>query len=132
MLKQLSIAEQEPQLLEPARMLSACRPFPWSRKVYEANHCVFNMISCDNDFEKSFARFLDDAEDISAFAKLPQPFGFSIDYVDFDMNLRSYYPDFIALDSEGQHWLIETKGMESSEYPRKMQQLRTGVRTRLL
>ena len=118
-LKQLSIAEQEPQLLEPARMLSACQPFPWSRKVYEANHCVFNMIPCDNDFEKSFARFLDDAEDISAFAKLPQPFGFSIDYVDFGMNLRSYYPDFVALDSPGQHWLIETKGMESSEVSQK-------------
>ncbi len=118
-LKQLSIAEQEPQLLEPARMLSACQPFPWSRKVYEANHCVFNMIPCDNDFEKSFARFLDDAEDISAFAKLPQPFGFSIDYVDFGMNLRSYYPDFVALDSAGQHWLIETKGMESSEVSQK-------------
>jgi hypothetical protein len=113
------IAEQEPQLLEPARMLSACQPFPWSRKVYEANHCVFNMIPCDNDFEKSFARFLDDAEDISAFAKLPQPFGFSIDYVDFGMNLRSYYPDFVALDSAGQHWLIETKGMESSEVSQK-------------
>jgi type III restriction enzyme len=118
-LKQLSIAEQEPQLLEPARMLSACQPFPWSRKVYEANHCVFNMIPCDNDFEKSFARFLDTAEDISAFAKMPQPFGFSIDYVDFGMNLRSYYPDFVALDSAGQHWLIETKGMESSEVSQK-------------
>ena len=31
------------------------------------------------------------------------------------MNLRSYYPDFVALDSAGQHWLIETKGMESAE-----------------
>ncbi len=111
-LKQLSIADQEPQLLGPARMLSSCQPFPWSRKVYEANHCVFNMVPCDNDFEKSFAKFLDSADDIKAFAKLPQPFGFSIDYVDFGMNLRSYYPDFAAIDSEGQHWLIETKGME--------------------
>src|SRR5260370_34767528 len=100
-------------------MLYACQAFPWSRKVYEANHCVFHMISCDNDFEKSFARFLDDAEEISAFAKLPQPFGFSIDYVDFGMNLRSYYPDFVALDSAGQHWLIETEGKESSEGSQK-------------
>jgi hypothetical protein len=35
------------------------------------------------------------------------------------MNLRSYYPDFVALDSSGQHWLIETKGMESSEVSQK-------------
>jgi len=118
-LKQLSIADQEPQLLGPARMLSSCQPFPWSRKVYEANHCVFNMVPCDNDFEKAFAKFLDSADDIKAFAKLPQPFGFSIDYVDFGMNLRSYYPDFAAIDSEGRHWLIETKGMESSEVSQK-------------
>ena len=118
-LKQLSIADQVPELIVPARLLSSCPPFPWSRKVYEANHCVFNMVPCDNDFEKSFARFLDNADDISAFAKLPQPFGFSIDYVDFGMNLRSYYPDFVALDSAGQHWLIETKGMESAEVSQK-------------
>jgi type III restriction enzyme len=118
-LKQLSIAEQVPELVGPARMLSTCQPFPWSRKVYEANHCVFNMVPCDNDFERAFARFMDDAEDINAFSKLPQPFGFSIDYVDLGMNLRSYYPDFVALDSSGQHWLIETKGMESSEVLQK-------------
>ena len=118
-LKQASIADQEPELSTAARMLSSCQPFPWSRKVYEAVHCVFNMVPCDNDFEKSFAKFLDHADDITAFSKLPQPFGFSIDYVDFGMNLRSYYPDFVALDSAGQHWLIETKGMESSEVSQK-------------
>jgi hypothetical protein len=46
-------------------------------------------------------------------------FGFSIDYVDTGLNLRSYYPDFVALDSAGEHWLIETKGMESAEVSQK-------------
>ena len=77
------------------------------------------MVPCDNDFEKAFARFLDNADDINAFAKLPQPFGFSIDYTDGGMNLRSYYPDFVAKDKAGTHWLIETKGMESSEVSQK-------------
>ena len=118
-LRQMSIAEQEPQLLEPARMLSSCQPFPWSRKVLEAEHCVFNMVPCDNDFEKTFARFLQNAEDVRAFAKLPQPFGFSIDYTDVGMNLRSYYPDFVAIDKSGTHWLIETKGMETTDVGHK-------------
>jgi type III restriction enzyme len=118
-LKQLSIAEQEPELVGPARMLSSCQPFPWSRKVLEANKCVFNMVPCDNDFEKAFARFLDNAEEIRAFAKLPQPFGFSIDYTDEGVNLRSYYPDFVAVDKNEVHWLIETKGMESAEVGHK-------------
>jgi type III restriction enzyme len=76
-------------------------------------------VPCDNDFERAFVRFLDNADDVSAFAKLPQSFGFSIDYVDAGMNLRSYYPDFVAIDSTGQHWLIETKGMESAEVSQK-------------
>jgi type III restriction enzyme len=118
-LRQLSITEQEPQLLGPARLLSGCQPFPWSRKVLEAKHTVFNMVPCDNDFEKEFARFLDNADDIQSFAKLPQPFGFSIDYTDGGMNLRSYYPDFVAIDSAQTHWLIETKGMESAEVSQK-------------
>jgi type III restriction enzyme len=93
--------------------------FPWSRKVLEANKCLFNRVPCDNDFEKAFARFLENADDIRTFAKLPQPFGFSIDYTDAGVNLRSYYPDFVAVDKNEVHWLIETKGMESAEVGHK-------------
>jgi type III restriction enzyme len=114
-LKELTIAEQEPQLLEPARMLSACAPFPWSRPVWEGVKTVFNLVPCDNQFERDFARFLDNAEDVNAFAKLPQPFGFSIDYTDSGMNLRSYYPDFVAIDKKQTRWILETKGAEDLE-----------------
>ncbi|HKV92005.1 MAG TPA: DEAD/DEAH box helicase family protein [Candidatus Angelobacter sp.] len=114
-LKELTIAEQEPQLLEPARMLSVCVPFPWSRPVWDGTKTVFNLVPCDNQFEREFARFLDNAEDVKAFAKLPQPFGFSIDYTDSGMNLRSYYPDFVAIDRKQTHWVLETKGAEDLE-----------------
>src|SRR5438093_4975902 len=66
-----------------------------------------------------FARFLENADDVRAFAKLPQPFGFSIDYTDAGMNLRSYYPDFVATDKQEIHWLIETKGMETTDVGHK-------------
>jgi type III restriction enzyme len=114
-LKQLTIAEQEPQLLEPARMLSSCAPFPWSRPVWDGTKTIFNLVPCDNQFEREFARFMDNAEDVRAFAKLPQPFGFSIDYTDSGMNLRTYYPDFVAIDDKQVRWLIETKGAEDIE-----------------
>jgi type III restriction enzyme len=114
-LKELTIAEQEPQLLEPARMLSVCTPFPWSRPVWDGVKTVFNLVPCDNQFEREFARFMDNAEDVKAFAKLPQPFGFAIDYTDSGMNLRSYYPDFVAIDSKQTHWILETKGAEDLE-----------------
>lgn len=118
-LKRLTIAEQEPVLLEPARMLSSCQPFPWSRQVWEGANTVFNLVPCENPFERDFAKFLDNAEDVTAFAKLPQPFGFSIEYTDGVMNLRSYYPDFVAVGKDGTHWLLETKGAETSEVPYK-------------
>lgn len=115
----LAIGEQTPALAEPARMLSTCQPFPWSRPVWEGRKCVFNPVPCDNDFERDFAKFLDNAEDVRAFAKLPQAFGFAIEYTDGAMNLKSYYPDFAAVDQNGVHWLLETKGQETSDVPRK-------------
>ena len=79
-LKKLTIAEQEPTLLEPERMLSGCQPFPWSRPVLEDARTVFNLVPCDNNFEREFAKFLNNAPDVTRFGKLPQPFGFAIDY----------------------------------------------------
>ena len=61
------------------------------------------------------AKFLDNAKDVEAFAKLPQPFGFFIEYTDGGMNLRSYYPDFVAVDDHGVRWLLKTKGAETDD-----------------
>ncbi len=118
-LQALTIEEQTPQLLEPARMLSACQPFPWSRPVWEGQKCVFNLVPCDNDFEREFAKFLDNATDVRAFAKLPRAFGFTIEYTDMAMNLRNYEPDFVAVDKAETHWLLESKGQENVDVLRK-------------
>lgn len=118
-LRGVAIAEQTPELLEPARMLSTCQPFPWSRPVWEGMKCIFNLVPCDNDFEREFAKFLDSAEDVEAFAKLPRAFGFVIEYTDAAMNLRNYEPDFIAVDRGGVHWLLESKGQENVDVARK-------------
>jgi type III restriction enzyme len=118
-LQALTIEERTPQLLEPARLLSTCQPFPWSRPVWEGQKCVFNLVPCDNDFEREFAKFLDNAKDVTAFAKLPRAFGFTIEYTDTSMNLRNYEPDFVAVDKTGIHWLLESKGQENVDVLRK-------------
>jgi type III restriction enzyme len=118
-LQSLTIEEQTPQLLEPARPLSTCQPFPWSRPVWEGQKCIFNLVPCDNDFEREFAKFLDNAKDVTAFAKLPRAFGFTIEYTDTSMNLRNYEPDFVAIDKSGVHWLLESKGQENVDVLRK-------------
>ena len=66
-------------------------------------------------FRSAFAKFLDGAEDVKAFAKLPEQFGFSIEYPDTLSNIRNYYPDFVARTSDGTHWIVETKGREDIE-----------------
>ncbi|MBM3475641.1 MAG: hypothetical protein FJX75_20445 [Armatimonadetes bacterium] len=118
-LKALTIEEQTPTLLTPARRLSEAEPFPWSGPVLEARCSIFNLVPCDNQFERDFAQFLDNAEGVAAFAKLALPLGFAIDYTDAATNLRLYYPDFVVVNADGAHWLVETKGREDVDDPHK-------------
>jgi hypothetical protein len=76
-------------------------------------------VPCENEFERTFGRFLQDAPDVATFAKLPDQFGFAIEYTDAVANLRLYYPDFVARLENGEHWLLETKGQENVDVARK-------------
>jgi type III restriction enzyme len=114
-LQQCVVMETQPQLETPARWLSSTPPFAFSQQLVESPKTVFNFVACDNKFEEAFAKFLHHAADVAAFAKLPQQFGFYIHYTDSRMNLRHYYPDFVVKLTNGEHWLLETKGMESVE-----------------
>lgn len=114
-LRELVVEQKEPQLLSENRFLSSTPPFPTSKKVLEAKKTVFNFTPCDNEYEFDFAKFLDKSEDIISFAKLPEQFGFCIQYTDTLANIRNYFPDFIALHEDGSRWIIETKGREDVE-----------------
>lgn len=109
------IEQVEPAIEGESKQLSSMQPFAFSRSVLEARKCVFNLVPCDNDFEYEFAKFLENAKDVVAFAKLPQQFGFSIEYTDNNANLRYYYPDFVVKTETSEMWLVETKGQESVE-----------------
>ena len=109
----------EPVLLAEPFRLSNVEPFPWSRPTCEASKTVFNLVAADNHFEAEFARFLEAAPDVDRFAKLPQRLGFRIQYIANTGNIRHYYSDFVAVDAEGRHYLIETKGMEDTNVANK-------------
>lgn len=111
-LRKLVIEELQPQLLHAGRSLFETPPFPWSRPTLVAGKCVFNLVPCDNEFEKQFAQFLEKAEDVLRFAKLPEQFGFAIEYTDGAGNLRYYEPDFAVLTRDSTHHIVETKGLE--------------------
>ena len=115
----LVVEELSPTLEHPGRPLSETEPFPFSRPTFEASKTVFNLVAADNEFERDFAQFLQDATDVTSFAKLPRRFGFAIEYTDSATNLRYYEPDFVAVDRDGRHYVIETKGQENIDVAHK-------------
>jgi type III restriction enzyme len=117
-LRALVVEEQEPRLVA-ARRVSETPAFPYTRPTFVAPKTVFNLVTCDNEFEGRFARFLQDAPDVAAFAKLPSQFGFAIEYTDSAASLRYYEPDFVAVLADGSHQLVETKGREDPDVAHK-------------
>lgn len=116
------VEDKTPNLYEESSLLSATPSFPYSGKVCEAKKTLFNLTPCGNDFEQSFAKFLDDAPDIASFANLGNlPTKLSIEYLDSETNLRFYEPDFVAIATNGIHWLLETKGREDLDVQYKNQ-----------
>jgi type III restriction enzyme len=111
-LRAVLVEELQPQLLNAGRRLSETPKFPWSRATVKAAKCVFNLVPCENQFEREFARFLENADDVERFAKLPERFAFIVEYTDANGNLRHYEPDFVVVTTDGQQYLAETKGME--------------------
>jgi type III restriction enzyme len=118
-LRNLVVEELTPQLISAGRNLSHTPPFPYSRVTVAAAKTVFNLVACDNEFERRFALFLEDAPDVTAFAKLPSQFGFAVEYTDAASNLRYYEPDFVAVLVDGSHHLVETKGREDIDVAHK-------------
>ncbi len=119
-LRGLVIEELIPQVEHAGRKLSETTPFPYSRPTLaNASQCVFNLVPCDNEFERRFAKFLQDARDLHRFSTLPSQFGFAIEYTDNATNLRYYEPDFVAVQDDGTHWLIETKGQVNVDVAHK-------------
>ncbi len=105
--------------------LSATRPFSWRRNLppLEADKTVFNYVATYNEFERSFAEFLDRAADVPRFAALgttdqgSSGTAFRVDYLKASGAIGFYYPDWVAVQQtedgaeDGEvHWIIETKG----------------------
>lgn len=120
-LRGLVVEELEPTLEGEGRKLSQTEGYPFSRPTLAAGKTIFNLVAPGNEYERDFARFLEDSEDVESFAKLPPTsrLPFSIEYTDNATNLRYYEPDFVAVVSDGTHWLIETQGREDLDVAHK-------------
>jgi type III restriction enzyme len=103
--------------------LAETTSFVWRRKYLKCKKTIFNYVATFNDFESSFAQFLDDSDDIEKFAALAETFtGFKIDYLSTRGAIRFYYPDFVAVQKTPKgftNWIIETKGREYEDTDKK-------------
>jgi type III restriction enzyme len=107
--------------------LRQTRPFVVKEQGYLVpKKSVFNRIIGDSRFELIFARFLDDCDDddVASYAKNYLAVGFKLDYVNADGDISNYYPDFLVKVSDKRMFVVETKGQEELDVPRKMERLR--------
>ncbi|MBK7184078.1 MAG: DEAD/DEAH box helicase family protein [Bacteroidetes bacterium] len=98
--------------------------FYWKRDHVQLKKTVFNYTPVYNELEKGFAKFLEQAEDITKFAALAETFTkFNVPYLNKKGSQGLYYPDFIAEQElkKGNtiNWIIETKGFEDENKEKK-------------
>jgi type III restriction enzyme len=98
--------------------------FYWKRDHVQLKKTIFNYTPVYNELEKGFARFLEQATDITKFAALAETYTkFNIPYLNNKGSQGLYYPDFVAEQvlENGQtiNWIIETKGYEDENVQHK-------------
>ena len=105
--------------------ISRTRPYVAKEQAFvQSAKSVFNKIVGDSHFELEFAAFLDRATDVRAFAKNNDAIGFRIDYQNADGGISNYVPDFLVRADDDVTWIIETKGREDLDDPRKWDRLK--------
>ncbi len=124
----LSIAEREPTITDNAMRVSETPPFPWSRQTVEGKNTIFNLTPVDNTLEARFAKFLDKATDVTAWAKLTMNTRFALEYISHAGALRYYYADFVLRLDDDTCLVIETKGQEDLDVALKDRRARRWCR----
>jgi type III restriction enzyme len=105
--------------------LRQMRPFVVKDQGYIVpKKSVFNRIIGDGGFELEFASFLEDCTDLVSYAKNFLAVHFKLDYVNADGDISNYYPDFMVKVSNKKIFIVETKGREDLDLPKKMDRLR--------
>jgi type III restriction enzyme len=105
--------------------LSNTKPIIFNNQEYlQSPKTIFNKIIGDSHFELEFASFLDKSGDeIKAFTKNYFNIGFHIEYQGTDGNIHDYYPDFIVKEDIQTIYIIELKGIEDLDVPKKIERL---------
>ena len=113
---------------EPSRTMSFARevrPHVVAPQDYILpERSILNRIVGDSHYELVVAAFLDQCRDIVSFLKNGPSTHFHIEYQTADGGIANYYPDFVVKKSDREVWVIEAKGREDLDDPRKWQRLK--------
>lgn len=121
----LTIREYETVDIRRYTRLQDTRTFAAKRRNFVSpQKSVFNRIVGDSSLELQFAAFLERCSDVVAYAKNYTAIEFSLDYVREDGNISNYRPDFFVKTRGGDLVVVETKGLEDIDVPRKMERLK--------
>ena len=106
--------------------VSESKAFPWTKLFIDSNKSLMARtfykngklqkipsVPVDNEFEREFVNFLENASDTISFIKnVPFAVGFNILYFDPALSKwRRFYPDFLVKGNDG-YYIVETKGRE--------------------
>ncbi len=124
----LTIYEEGSSRIDGYIRLRDTRPFRTEpRGFLPSKKSVFNRIVGEahaDNLELAFAAFLEASPDVQAYGKNYLAVGFKIEYVKSNGELSTYTPDFLVRTTNGEIWVVETKGREELDLPHKMARLR--------
>lgn len=104
------------------------RPFVVTpQEVLMPKKSVFNKLIGDSHLELEFAGFLDKCDDVQAFTKNFMAIGFKIDYQNSKGEISNYFPDFIVRTTDGDIWVVETKGLQDLDVEPKQKRLQQWI-----
>jgi type III restriction enzyme len=129
-INELTVVDRGTSLVRDRIKMSQVRPFAVKSQGYvPAKKSIFNKVVGDSDLELKFAGFLDGCADIVSFVKNGRSMnpGLFIEYQNADGSISSYYPDFLVKQTDKKIWIVETKGREDLDDPRKWERLKTWV-----
>ncbi len=123
----VTIQSTETLELRTCMSLLTTRPFVTrDNKYFFPKKSVFNKIIGDSTLELDFAKFLERADDVIAYAKNYLAVHFQLDYVNSDGNISNYYPDFFV-KTKDRIYIVETKGLVDLDVEPKKVRLKQWV-----
>ncbi len=125
-INELTVQDRGEAQIQDYIKISKAKPFVEKNQSFlVSKKSVFNKMIGDSNFELEIASFLEDYEDIVSYAKNYFSIHFRIDYSDSRGNISYYYPDFLVKVSQGEIYIIETKGREDLDDVEKIKRLQT-------